>query len=53
MFFNKVVLKNDQLSLYFDISQPEKGSIALTVVTYPMCLLYVQDINNFDIKINL
>ena len=53
MILNKAVLKNDQLSLYFDISQPEKGSIALTVVTYPMCLLYVQDINNFDIKINL
>ena len=53
MILNKAVLKNDHLSLYFDISQPEKGSIALTVVTYPMCLLYVQDINNFDIKINL
>ena len=53
MFFNKAVLKNDQLSLYFEISHPEKGSAALTVVTYPMCLLYVQDINNFDIKIIL
>ena len=51
MFFNKAVLKNDQLSLYFEISQPEKGSIVLTVVTYPMCLLYVQDINNIDIEI--
>ena len=51
MILNKAVLKNDQLSLYFEISQPEKGSIALTVVTYPMCLLYVQDINNFDIEI--
>ena len=53
MFFNKAILNNDQLSLYFDILQPEKGSIVLTVVTYPMCLLYVEDINNFDIKINL
>ena len=53
MFFNKAVLKNDQLSLYFDISKPEIGSIALTVVTHPICLLYVQDINNFDIKILL
>ena len=53
MFFNKAVLKNDQLSLYFEISQPEKGSIVLTVVTYPMCLLYVQDINNIDIEIIL
>ena len=53
MFFNKAVLKNDQLSLYFDISKPEIGSIALTVVTHPMCLLYVQDINNIDIEIIL
>mgnify|MGYP000580762319 FL=1 len=53
MFFNKAVLKNDQLSLYFEISQPEKGSVALTVVIYPMCLLYVQDINNIDIEIIL
>lgn len=53
MILNKAVVENDQLSLYFDLSQPENGSIALTVVTYPMCLLYVQDINNFDIKINL
>ena len=53
MFFNKAILNNDQLSLYFDILQPEKGSIVLTVVTYPMCLLYVEDINNFDIKIYL
>ena len=53
MFFNKAILKNDLLSLYFDISKPEIGSIALTVVTHPICLLYVQDINNFDIKINL
>jgi hypothetical protein len=53
MILNKAVVENDQLSLYFDISQPENGSIALTVVTYPMCLLYVEDINNFDIKINL
>ena len=53
MILNKAVVENDQLSLYFEISQPEKSSIALTVVTYPMCLLYVEDINNFDIKINL
>ena len=53
MFFNKAILKNDLLSLYFDISKPEIGSIALTVVTHPICLLYVQDINNFDIKILL
>jgi hypothetical protein len=53
MILNKAVVENDQLSLYFDISQPENGSIAMTVVTYPMCLLYVEDINNFDIKINL
>ena len=53
MFFNKVVLKNDQLSLYFDTSKPEIGSIALTVVTHPICLLYIQDIDNFDIKILL
>ena len=51
MFFNKAVLKNDLLSLYFDILKPKIGSIALTVVTYPMCLLYVQDINNIDIEI--
>ena len=51
MILNKAVLKNDQLSLYFEISQPEKGSIALTVVTYPMCLLYVYDINNIDIEV--
>jgi hypothetical protein len=53
MFFNKAVLKNDLLSLYFDILKPKIGSIAMTVVTHPMCLLYVEDINNFDIKINL
>ena len=53
MFFNKAVLKNDLLSLYFDILKPKIGSIAMTVVTYPMCLLYVQDINTFDIKIIL
>ena len=53
MFFNKAVLKNDLLSLYFDILKPEIGSTALTVVTHPMCLLYIQDIDNFDIKINL
>jgi hypothetical protein len=53
MFFNKAVLKNDLLSLYFDIFKPKIGSIAMTVVTHPMCLLYVEDINNFDIKINL
>ena len=53
MFFNKAVLKNDLLSLYFDILKPKIGSIALTVVTYPMCLLYVQDINNIDIEIIL
>ena len=53
MFFNKAVLKNDLLSLYFDILKPKIGSIAMTVVTHPMCLLYVQDINTFDIKIIL
>ena len=53
MFFNKAILNNDQLSLYFDIFKPKIGSIAMTVVTHPMCLLYVEDINNFDIKINL
>ena len=51
MLFNKALLKNDLLSFYFDISKPEMGSIALTVVTHPICLLYVHDINNFDIKI--
>ena len=53
MFFNKAILKNDLLSLYFDILKPKIGSIAMTVVTYPMCLLYVQDINNIDIEIIL
>ena len=53
MFFNKAILKNDLLNFYFDISKPEMNSIALTVVTHPMCLLYVQDINTFDIKIIL
>ena len=53
MFFNKAVLKNDLLSLYFDILKPKIGSIAMTVVTHPMCLLYIQDINTFDIKIIL
>ena len=51
MLFNKAVLKNDLLSFYFDISKPEMGSIALTVVTHPMCLLYVHDITNIDIEI--
>tara|TARA_B110000027_G_C16120231_1_gene302423 strand:+ start:2456 stop:2896 length:441 start_codon:yes stop_codon:yes gene_type:complete len=51
MFFNKAILKNDLLNFYFDISKPEMGSIALTVVTHPMCLLYVHDINNIDIEI--
>ena len=51
MLFNKAVLKNDLLSFYFDISKPEMDSIALTVVTHPMCLLYVHDINNIDIEI--
>jgi len=53
MFFNKAILKNDLLILYFDILKPKIGSIAMTVVTYPMCLLYVQDINNIDIEIIL
>lgn len=52
MILNRAVLENDQLSLYFEILQTEKGSIALTVVTYPMCLLYVENISNFDVKIN-
>ena len=51
MFFNKAILKNDLLNFYFDISKPEMNSIALTVVTHPMCLLYVHDINNIDIEI--
>ena len=51
MFFDKAVLKNDLLNFYFNISKPEMGSIVLTIVTHPMCLLYVQDINNIDIEI--
>ena len=53
MLLNKAVLKNDLLKFYFNISKPEMDSTALTVVTHPMCLLYVQDINTFDIKIIL
>jgi len=51
LFFNKAILKNDLLNFYFDISKPDMGSIALTVVTHPMCLLYVHDINNIGIEI--
>ena len=47
MTFNKAILKNGLLSFYFDISKPEIDSIALPVITYPMCLLYVHDINIF------
>ncbi len=53
MILNKAVVENNHLILYFEISKQEKNSITLTVVTHPMCLLYVQDINAFDIKIIL
>ena len=53
MFFNKAILKNDLLSLYFDITEPQIGSIELTVVTYPICLLNIENINKYEFKISI
>ena len=53
MFFNKAVLKNDLLSLYFDITEPQIGSIELTVATYPICVLNIENINEYEFKISI
>lgn len=50
MFLNKAVLKNDLLSLYFDIIEPQIG---LTVVTYPICVLNIENINKYEFKISI
>ena len=51
MSFRKAVQKNGLISFYFDLFRPDVDTTALTVITYPMCLLYINDINNFDIEI--
>ncbi len=53
MLFNKAVLKNDLLNFYFDITQQENSSIAMTVVTYPICLLNIENINKYEFKISI
>ena len=51
MIFNKAIIKKSLLNLYFDITQQEKSSIAMTAITYPVCLLHIENINKYELKI--
>lgn len=50
--FNRAVLKGQSiLNLYFQELSPEPNSIVNTVVTQPYCLLRIDDIEQYEIKV--
>lgn len=44
-------VKKDKIYLYFNEIKPHKNSIGLTVLNYPFCLLHIQNLKEYKIKI--
>ena len=49
---NNIKKKNSVHSLNFINTKPPKGSVNLAVITYPYCILNVENLNKFKITIN-
>ena len=47
----KSKIKKDKIYLYFNEIKPEKNSKGLTVLTHPFCLLNIQNLNEYKVKI--
>ena len=48
---SKSKIKKDKIYLYFNEIKPEKNSKGLAVLTHPFCLLYIQNLNEYKVKI--
>ena len=48
---SKSKIKKDKIYLYFNVIKPEKNSKGLTVLTHPFCLLHIQNLREYKIKI--
>ena len=50
--FNRAILINhDVLNLYFEENSPEPSSIVNTVVTQPYCLMRIDNVDQYEIKV--
>ena len=49
--FDKLKNKNKNTYIYFKEIKPPKNSINIAVITYPFCLLKIENLNNYKIKI--
>ena len=49
---NNIKKKNSVHNLNFINTKPPKGSVNLAVITYPYCILNVENLNKFKITIN-
>ena len=47
----KSKIKKDKIYLNFKEIKPQKNSKVLTVLTHPFCLLYIQNLNEYKVKI--
>ena len=48
---SKSKIKKDKIYLYFNEIRPQTNSKGLAVLTYPFCLLYIQNLNEYKVKI--
>ena len=48
---SKSKIKKDKIYLYFNEIKPKKNSKGLAVLTHPFCLLNIQNLNEYKIKI--
>tara|TARA_S200000501_G_scaffold317906_1_gene311454 strand:- start:202 stop:702 length:501 start_codon:yes stop_codon:yes gene_type:complete len=51
LVLSKSKIKKDKIYLHFNEIKPQKNSKVLTVLTHPFCLLNIQNLNEYKVKI--
>ena len=51
--FSSYSLKNKNLSIFFKEKKPKKNTIVATVITYPFCVLQIDNIEKYNISVEL
>ena len=49
--FSSYSIKNKNLSIFFKEKKPKKNTIVATVITYPFCVLQVDNIQKYNISV--
>ena len=49
--FNKIKNKSNKIYVYFNEIKPKKNSQSIAVITYPFCLVKIENLNEYKVKI--